>query len=200
MKRSGIVTILFLLAVSLTAGCSATIKKPQNTDFDEWVDHPETVLSLSSAIVEGMRHLMNEILISEMWFEDMDISITSADAEILTAKIRHFKIHPRPSSYLFSQWRIFRASRVDLEYTNTLYFNNFARSGNAIVPASMFSPDSLFIDIYESSSRFYLQNHKELSGIKIIFWRDKSRHDIVATVRMDKSEDKRFTVKYPVLP
>jgi hypothetical protein len=187
-------TTVILTVVLFFSGCSFILGKRKRTDFDEWVHHPETVVSLSRAILDGMRHLMNEILISEIWFEDMDISIKSGNAEFLQAKITQFKFDKNPSERIFCQWRIFRKSLTNIEYTNTLSFTNLLpkQSSENEVPV-----DTLFVDIYEPSSRFYLKNNKDLSGIKIVYWRNMAMNDMVAAVRMNKNKDEGYTVIYP---
>ena len=187
--------LLFLLLVgssTINLSCSIFAKKKPNTDFDEWVEHPQVVLALSKAVLEGMRHLMEVILISEAWFDDMDISIVSADAEILNVKITHFTLNERPTRTIFSRWRIFRVSSDNFEYTNTITFDN---SNNRHQQSA--GPDSLFIDIYEPSSKFYLMNNKELAGIEVIYWRDASRRDRVVTLRMNMDAENKYIVSYP---
>lgn len=125
------------------------------------------MLALSKAILEGMRHLKNVILISETWFEDIDISIVSENSEILTAKITHFNLHDPPSRNIFSKWRIFRACFDNIEYTSTISFDTSEND-----PEESAAPaDSIFIDIYEPTSQFYLKNNKDLAGIEVIYWR-----------------------------
>ncbi len=188
--------LFFLLIGSSTIhlSCSIFAKKKSNTDFDEWVEHPQVVLALSKAVLEGMRHLMEVILISEAWFDDMDISIVSDDAEILNIKVTHFTLNERPTRTIFSRWRIFRVSFDNFEYTNTITFDN---SNNRHEQSA--GPDSLFIDIYEPSSKFYLTNNKELAGIEVIYWRDVSRRDRVVTLRMNMDSEKKYIVSYPDL-
>ena len=187
--------LLFLLLVgssTINLSCSIFSKKKPNTDFDEWVEHPQGVFALSKAVLEGMRHLMEVILISEAWFDDMDISIVSDDAEILNVKITHFTLNERPTRTIFSRWRIFRVSSDNFEYTNTITFDN---SNNRHEQSA--GPDSLFIDIYEPSSKFYLMNNKELAGIEVIYWRDASRRDRVVTLRMNMDAENKYIVSYP---
>jgi len=178
-----------IVSCTINLSCSIFVKK---TDFDEWVEHPQVVLALSKAVLEGMRHLMEVILISKVWFDDMDISIVSDDAEILNIKVTHFTLNERPTRTIFSSWRIFRASFDSFEYTNTITFDN---SNNRHEQSA--GPDSLFIDIYEPSSKFYLTNNKELAGIEVIYWRDVSRRDRVVTLRMNIDSENKYIVSYP---
>ena len=195
LKNSTFLLFFLLIGSStINLSCSIFAKKKSNTDFDEWVEHPQVVLALSKAVLEGMRHLMEVILISEAWFDDMDISIVSDDAEILNVKVTHFTLNERPTRTIFSRWRIFRVSFDNFEYTNTITFDN---SNNRHEQSA--SPDSLFIDIYEPSSKFYLMNNKELAGIEVIYWRDVSRRDRVVTLRMNMDSEKKYIVSYPDL-
>jgi len=196
LKNLKFLLFLFLiLSCTINSSCSIFAKKKSNTDFDEWVEHPQVVLALSKAILEGMRHLMNVILISETWFEDIDISIVSENSEILTAKITHINLHDQRSQNIFSRWRIFRVSFDNIEYTSTISFDTSENGPEeSAVPA-----DSIFIDIYEPTSQFYLKKNKDLAGIEVIYWRDLSKRDRVVTLRMNKDSDNKFIVSYPDL-
>ena len=90
--------------------------------------------------------------------------------------------------------RIFRVSFDNFEYTNTFTFDN---SNNGHEQSA--GPDSLFIDIYEPSSKFYLTNNKELAGIEVIYWRDVSKRDRVVTLRMKMDSENKYIVSYPDL-
>ena len=192
LKKSTLLLVFLLIGSStINLSCSILAKKKPNTDFDEWVEHPQVVLALSKAVLQGMRHLMEVILISEVWFDDMDISIVSDDAEILNIKVTHFTLNERPTRTIFSSWRIFRVSFDNFEYTNTITFDN---SSNGHEQSA--GPDSLFIDIYEPSSKYYLTNNKELAEIEVIYWRDVSRKDRVVTLRMKMDSENKYIVSH----
>lgn len=178
-----------LLACLLVASCASTSNKKSNAGFEEWVDHPETLLALSKAVLAGIRHLLDEMALSEMWFEDMDISITSAESEVLTAKITRFAISKNPSESMYSQWRIFKKSLEYLEYTNTVYYDNTRLDAGSAVDS-----DSLFIDVYETSSRFSPEAYRDLSGIEITYWRKMASGDAIVTLRLHRESEGDYAV------
>ncbi|MFQ5864196.1 MAG: hypothetical protein ACE5IW_03100 [bacterium] len=176
--------ISFVTTVTIT-DCSRFAKSRSQIVADDWSNHPSIALSLAQAILRGMGKVMDDLFISEKGFRGMDISIFSNGSEILKAKITDFTRHDKPTPGLFTRWRVYLVSRNNLEYVNTLTFNSI--KDNLSTPDSLESEvaaDSLFMDIYQSSSKLSLENGSLPSTIKVIYWRNLSKKDRLASLRM----------------
>lgn len=142
------------------------------------------------AIVDGMRILMDELLISELWFEDMDVSVYSARNEILRVRISEFALQDSLPTALYTSWKIKQLSRDEFDYVTT---DTFAvRSG----PTAEIPTDSLSLRIEESTSRVRATNGVLPESIRIIYWRDLSEHDKVASLQMHIGNQRRYSRKH----
>jgi len=170
-------------------GCSAVVtQKEQPTQH--WNEHPQLVLSLSRAIVDGMRALMDELLISELWFEEMDVSVYSNRHELLRVRIIDFALQDSLPTALHTSWRIKQLSRAEYDYVTT---DTFAVRST---PASDIPTDSLFLQIGESTSRVRATNGALPESIRLIYWRDISSRDKVAALQMRIESQGRYSRKY----
>ncbi|MFQ5771948.1 MAG: hypothetical protein ACE5HX_15545, partial [bacterium] len=122
----------------------------------------------------------------------------SEGSEILKAKITRFTLQVVPTQYVFTRWRIFKKSNKNLEFINTINFNNFGyhkyTASNSLNGSKL--PDSLFMDIYESSSKLFIEKTNTLPRLEVIFWRNASKNDRLATLQMSKNLDNTFIVNH----
>ncbi len=155
------------------------------------------VRQFSSAILTGMRYMMSELLVTEMWFNGMDVSVMHGEHEILGARIAHFYLENSQTEQIYGQWQIFRANRSNFEYVSTFEFGT-AQDTSSQVVRSAASPagDSLFVDVHKSPAAFVLPP-EELTDIDIVFWRKKRKKDKIISIRMDKTSAERFSVLGP---
>ena len=126
-RTKHIFIILVFFAWLSLFGCSQPTNIPkhsQNIEPNSLISRPVLALSFSEAIVHGMRRLMNDLLISESWFKDMDISILSNNGELLKARITDFKMHEDATFSLFSSWTIYLVSNETLEYVTSFKFTS----------------------------------------------------------------------------
>lgn len=193
-----ILLMLFLLLISIIiTDCSQSIKNKSNMASDRWSKHPSFALSLSHAILQGMRTLMDDLLISQIAFKDMDISILSSDTEILRARITDFALRSKPTPGLFTRWKVYLVTSDKLDYINTIAFDNtkdFKISPSDSFSLS-FSSDSLYMNIYESSSRLIIENERPPSTIYLIYWRNLSKKDRLASLRMRLNRKGEYSTK-----
>jgi len=180
---------LLFVAVSLFfLQCAAIITTEEPTE--QWNEHPQLVLSLSEALVNGIRILMDELLISESWFRDMDVSIFANQKELLRARIIDFDLQDTLPTAVQARWRITHSSRDEYEYVTT---DTFAVRSNLTTPLPM---DSIVLKISESTSSVNATNGSLPETIHLIYWRDISTRDKVASLRMSIRGGKQYSRKY----
>lgn len=177
------------IAISLVfLQCSTIITKQEPTK--QWNEHPQLVLSLSEALVNGIRILMDELLISELWFKDMDVSILANQEELLRVRIIDFALQDTLPTALHARWRITHSSRAEYKYVTT---DTFAVRSS---PATTLPTDSLFLEIGESTSRVRATNGGLPETIQLIYWRDLLNRDEVASIRMSIRGGNQYSRKY----
>jgi len=183
-----------LLACCILYSCAFTPQK--KATVEEWASRQQTVLSLSKAILKGARHLMNELLISSAWFKNMEVSIYAGEASVLHATINDFTLRELETKTLFAYWKIIRYSRRNLQYTNTVTVDeNKTRAQQADYTST--TADSIFISVAESSAKLTLPQKQDLNQIKIIYWRNRRKNDLVAEVNLTKGMQGGYTISYP---
>jgi hypothetical protein len=202
-KNFRILPLVFLLVLFswlnslIITGCLSSPRNKSSIRADNWINHPSFALSLSEAILQGMRTLMDDLLISEIAFKEMDISILSSDTEILKARITDFTLQNKRPPGLFTRWTIYLVSGNKLDYINTITFNNikdFQRSTSDSLRPTL-SPDSLYMDIYESASRLIIENEKPPATIRLIYWRDLSKKDRYVSLVMRINPKGQYSTK-----
>ncbi|MFQ5706048.1 MAG: hypothetical protein ACE5HO_01280 [bacterium] len=192
----GKLIIPFLLFCVVT-GCARSTRKDVLVTSEDWSSHADYALSLSQAILKGMRQLEEDLLISELGFEGIDLTIKSTDHLILRAKVTDFKLQEQPQENIFTTWKIYLISNHLMDYVNAVSFdsatnNHAATTGDSKSANAAY--DSLTINIYSPSSRLHLENGHTPSAIEVIYWRDFSKKDRLATLRMRKNAYDRFVI------
>ena len=190
-------TFVFLCCVWLMlSGCSQSAQISQNSrkiEANSLISRPALALSLSQAIVHGMRRLMKDLLISEDWFEDMDISVLATNGEILNARITDFKMHDSDASSLFTAWKIYLVANERLEHITSFVFKS--TDGVILNSDTASKRDSLFLDIPQSTFKSLLDENRAPANIQIVYWRDLSKRDKVASLHMILDSQAKYSIK-----
>ncbi len=189
-------TLLFLLSGSIiNTGCSRLLRNKSAIVTDNWSERESFALSLSRAILQGMRTLIHDLLISEIAFKDTDISIMSGGVEILRARITDFVLHRKPTAGLFTRWRIYLVSHESLQYISTITFSDIRKTSPSDSIELEISSDALYMDIYESSVKFVMDDEKPPSTIRLVYWRDVSKKDKLASLYMKMNRKGQYSTK-----
>lgn len=180
------------------SNCSRSSLRKSNITADSWLSHPALISTLSRAIVQGMRKLIEDLWISEIWFEDMDISVMSSNREILQAKVTDLTLQDKDSGRLFAHWSVHLVSNETLDYTSATglsFTEKEFKNGKAERFEMSFPPDSLYLDVYQASLGALSQNDGLPSRIHVIYWRELSKKDKVASVSMEINPEGRYSTK-----
>lgn len=177
---------LGVLLISLYVGqisCAQPSIRKSNVATEHWVYHPSIVLALSRAILDGMRRLIDELLISEIWYKDMDISVMSNNAELLRVRVTDLVLQKRSTGRLFTRWNVYLVVDEKLEHLNTITLDNNKDFTSDSLRLE-FSPDSLFLDVYSSTSQLSVERGRVSTMMDLIYWRDISKKDKVVKLRV----------------
>lgn len=184
--KSYLSSFVFCCVFALSPNC--TTSKHQINLSEEWSDHSELALSISEAILQGMRELLDQLLISQEGFDDLFVTINSENQELLRAKILHFHLSDPPQKALFSTWNIYLVSSTYMDYANSLHFESTPNPKNAR------AVDSLTVDVYTPSVNQEFEDDMP-SFLELVFWRNLEKRDRLAILRMRRTSDDQFTIE-----
>ncbi len=190
----GSCAFVLLFCLSAAAACVRP-PAPDLVVAEAWDGHSDLALTLSRGVLTGMRYLMSDLLLSEGWFEDLDVTFQSDSGFVLEATIKDFYLATGSGPGLFSEWQVFRNFDFELELTTTVFFRE---PGVATTPSQTWLPaasDSLRLDIYQSSSEIApLAHAPDASQLNIVFWRDKATRDSIISLKLERNEAGEFVV------
>ena len=174
--------LLIFICIGKISCAQPSIRK-SNVATEHWVYHPSIVLALSRAILDGMRQLIDELLISEIWYKDMDISIMSNNAELLRVRVTDLVLQKGSTGRIFTRWNVYLVVDEKLEHLNTITLDNNKDFTSDSLRLE-FSLDSLFLDVYSSTSQFSVERGRVSTMMDLIYWRDISKKDKVVKLRV----------------
>lgn len=179
--------------ILLAPGCSGQKRGGGPVQTKAWADHPELPLALSQAILDGMRQLQQELLISERAFDSTAVSIASGAKPLLEARVADFVLQPERPAVLFAQWDIYLISNDLMDYTNTVKFQTGSPNASADHPD--FTPrDTLYLDVYAPHSEIFGADARVPESIEMIYWRNKKGRDRMAILTMRRNQGKRYVL------
>ncbi len=188
MSFSGTIFSRFIILgmfFSSLIGCSPAIQKTSYNTEEHWSTHPALALSLSQGIVDGVRTLIDDLLISESWFQDMDISIKTGKEELLRAKITDLILQPVPSMKLSSVWTIHYLTSPTLKHTKWIHVSNFpAETQSATATESRSQFDNLELEVYQQTSKLNMTRAEFPDSVEIVYWRDLIKREKIVSLNM----------------
>ena len=169
------------------SACAGTQPDTPYDAAEHWSSHPEVALALSEAVVNGMRTMLQDLLISQKWFDDMDISVYEGRDEVLRVRVKSVALQPMPPSRLVAKWQIHSSNDPHLEHIKNIVFSNFTAgiSGGADKDGrDGTDPDFLSVEIPQQTARLHV-TAKSLSGrVTLVYWRDLSKMEKIISLPM----------------
>lgn len=162
--------------------CFKSREKKTKTHFNQ-----HNPIQLSHIILEGIRHLIDELLISEVWFRNSDVTINAKKNLLLHAKIFNFSLNGDSTRQVYTHWKIFVKAKEEFKYINILTFDE---NENKTV-----NKDSLFLNVYKISPEIFDEKYKLPDQIKVTYWPKgyKKQHKLI-TLTMIKNKKDHYQV------
>jgi len=165
---------------------------------EDWEQDPALALRLSEIISTGMRYVMSNLLLSDIWFEDLEITLASKDGVILDALVTSFRFSKAPPADIFAEWRVFRNIDFEIELMSTVSFASpDTLPGHPGTLAA--GVDSLFLDVYQRPNQIGIAPD-ENPTIDLTFWRNKKKHDKIVVLKMERKESGKLHIHEAELP
>jgi len=166
---------------------------------NDWEQNRAQALRLSETIVGGMRYVKSNLLLSDIWFKDLDITLASREGVILDGTVTAFQLSQAPPVSVFAQWRVFRNIDFELELMSTISCTTAVPPGARTRMLLSAVTDSLFLDVYQSSDEIRLRPDANPT-VKLTFWRDKKKNDKIIVLEMDTTKYGDVHVHEAALP